>query len=382
MGSGRRQVVDIERQTVVNPVNNSQPDANITNKRPSTESAALPPSLWGWHTILSLAITIAIFAFLATKLDLSRIWHEVSQSNVTLLILGALSHYATYPLRGARWQRCMTHLPATCGQGKFGLLLFFYNAVDNVVPAKLGDVYGAHLARINCGIRRSAAMGSLVFLRMVDAWIVLVLALPASWFLFSAKLPKAVFWALIGGGIIAVAATAILLTFFFLKKSLPGWLPEKIKDIVRAFQTGMWPRPSEAIPIAALTLSIWFLETLWIFFLVLGFGVTLNGKEAVFLTMIPLLASGFPLTPSGAGVVDITLFSCLRVVGIASPLAVSITVVNRFIDYWLHIGLGLLVWALREKLGIRAIRDVAGEGPHPSVTADTPASSKRELPKG
>ncbi len=130
---------------------------------------------------------------------------------------------------------------------------------------------------------------------------------------------------------------------------------------MRAFQTGMWPRPSEAIPIAALTLSIWFLETLWIFFLVLGFGVTLNGKEAVFLTMIPLLASGFPLTPSGAGVVDITLFSCLRVVGIASPLAVSITVVNRFIDYWLHIGLGLLIWALREKLGIRAIRDVAGD---------------------
>ena len=213
-------------------------------------------------------------------------------------------------------------------------------------------------------------MGSLVFLRMVDAWIVLALALPASWLLFSAKLPKAVFWALIGGGIIAVAATAIILIFFFLKKSLPGWLPDKIKDVVRAFQTGMWPRPSEAIPIAALTIAIWVLETLWIFVLVLGFGVTLNGKESVFLTMIPLLASGFPLTPSGAGVVDITLFSCLRVVGVPSPLAVSITVVNRFIDYWLHIGLGLLVWALREKLGIRAIRDVAGAEPNPSDTAD------------
>jgi uncharacterized protein (TIRG00374 family) len=352
------------------PVSDNHPDPKIANNKSAPEKGDLPPSLWGWHTILSLAITIAIFAFLASKLDLARIWHEVSQSNVMLLVLGALAHYATYPLRGARWQRCMTRLPTRCGQGKFGLLLFFYNAVDNVVPAKLGDVYGAHLARINCGFRRSAAMGSLVFLRMVDAWIVLALALPASWLLFSAKLPKAVFWALIGGGIIAVAATAIILIFFFLKKSLPGWLPDKIKDVVRAFQTGMWPRPSEVIPIAALTAAIWVLETLWIFLLVLGFGVTLNGKEAVFLTMIPLLASGFPLTPSGAGVVDITLFSCLRVVGVPSPLAVSITVVNRFIDYWLHIGLGLLVWALREKLGIRAIRDVAGAEPNPSDTAD------------
>ena len=31
-----------------------------------------------------------------------------------------------------------------------------------------------------------------------------------------------------------------------------------------------------------------------------GFGETLSGAETVFLTMIPLLASAFPLTPSGA----------------------------------------------------------------------------------
>jgi len=137
----------------------------------------------------------------------------------------------------------------------------------------------------------------------------------------------------------------------------------------------MWPQTGEIIPIAGLTLAIWVLETLWIFFLVLGFGKTLSGTEAVFLTMIPLLASGFPLTPSGAGVVDITLFSCLRVVGVASPLAMSITVVNRFIDYWLHIGLGLLVWAMRERLGIRAVRDVAGAVP---VASKTLAASKSD----
>jgi uncharacterized protein (TIRG00374 family) len=111
----------------------------------------------------------------------------------------------------------------------------------------------------------------------------------------------------------------------------------------------------------------------------LGFGKMLSGTEAVFLTMIPLLASGFPLTPSGAGVVDITLFSCLRVVGVGSPLAMSITVVNRFIDYWLHIGLGLLVWALRERLGFRAVRDVVGSVPAASETREASKSGNRTL---
>jgi uncharacterized protein (TIRG00374 family) len=74
--------------------------------------------------------------------------------------------------------------------------------------------------------------------------------------------------------------------------------------------------------------------------------------------MIPLLASAFPFTPSGAGVVEITLYSCLRVLGVATPIAGSLTVVNRFIDYWLHIALGVIVWAIRRLIGLRTWRDV------------------------
>lgn len=330
----------------------------------SLENGEKVPALWGWHTYLSIAIAVVILVGLASMVDLDRIWREVAACEKKFLLLGLLAHYATYPLRGLRWRRCLMQLPIKCGKAKFGLLVFFYNAVDNVVPAKLGDVYGAHLARINCGIRRSAAMGSLVFLRMVDAWVVLALALPASWSLFSDKFPRAVILALTGGGIIAFILTFIMLIFFLLKRSLPRWLPEKIQQIIRAFHTAMWPRPSETIPIAALTLGIWALETLWIFLLALAFGLKLSPAEAVFLTMIPLLASAFPITPSGAGVVEITMFTCLRIVGVSSALAVSVTAANRFIDYWLHIGLGLLIWAIKRRLGLRALRDVPVEDLH------------------
>jgi uncharacterized protein (TIRG00374 family) len=242
--------------------------------------------------------------------------------------------------------------------GRFGLLVFFYNFVDNVVPAKLGDVYGAHLARINGGISRSAAMGSLVFVRMVDAWVVLLLATLASWILFSAKLPRTIAWSLIGGGVIAVAASSIVLTFFLLKRALPRWLPQRIQRMIHAFHTGMWPRSQEIVPIAILTVLIWTLEVLWIFFLAQAFGVRPRPAEAVFLTMIPLLATAFPLTPSGTGMVELTLFSCLRALGVSSPIAASLTVANRLIDHWLHIGLGLIIWAMSGAIGLHTWREV------------------------
>jgi hypothetical protein len=247
--------------------------------------------------------------------------------------------------------------------------------VDNLVPAKLGDVYAAHLARINFKIRRSAAMGSIVFLRMIDAWIILILASLVSWILFSAHLPQAVTWSLIGGGIIAVSATSIMLLFFLFNKKLPGWIPDKVQQMIQAFHTGMWPRTRELLPIAALTIIIWVLETIWIFCLVLAFNLRIDLVEAIFLTMIPLLASAFPFTPSGAGVVEITLYSCLRVVGVSTPIAGSLTVVNRFIDYWLHIALGVIVWAFRRLIGLRTWRDVQledSDNPDPAGTETRP----------
>ena len=334
------------------------------------------PALWGWHTYVSIAITAVFLIFLAAMLDLKEVWREIAATDKKFLLLGGLAHYATYPVRGWRWRRCLNHLSPRGGTGKFGLLVFFYNFVDNVVPGKLGDVYGAHLARINCGVRRSAAMGSILFVRTVDAWIVLLLASLASWILFSAQMTRSVVWSLIGGGFIAVAATSIVLLLFLFRNSLPGWLPEKVQQMIHAFRSGMTPKPAELAPIGLLTVLIWVLETFWIVFLALAFGLRLSPAQAVFLTMIPLLASAFPLTPSGAGVVELTLFSCLRVAGVPTPIAVSLTVVNRFIDYWLHIGLGLLTWAIRRSIGLRTWREVPFEDLRPVASPDSTLSQE------
>ncbi len=332
--------------------------------------------MWGWPTYLSIVMAMIILIVAATMVDLKAIWREIAACDKRFVILGALAHYATYLVRGMRWRRCLIHLPVKAGNGRFGLLVFFYNFVDNLVPAKLGDVYAAHLARINFRIRRSAAMGSIVFLRMIDAWIILVLASLASWILFAAHLPRAVTWSLIGGGIIAVGATSIMLVFFIFKNKLPGWIPDKVQQMIQAFHTGMWPRPQELLPITALTVVIWMLETLWIFCLVLAFNLQIGPVQAIFLTMIPLLASAFPFTPSGAGVVEITLYSCLRVIGVSTPVAGSLTVVNRFIDFWLHIALGVIVWAFRRLIGLRTWRDVQLKGSEESDSSDLTAQGK------
>lgn len=329
------------------------------------------PRLWGWHTVLSGAAALTLLMLLAGLVNWPAVWQELLACNKGYVFLGAVCHYLTYPVRGLRWRRCLARFPLRGGRGRFAWVVFFYNAVDNVVPGKLGDLYAAHMARINFGIRRSAAIGSIVFLRMTDAWIVLAVALTTSLLLLSTRLPDAVLWSLMGGGAVAVAATTVILVSLFLESSLPAWIPEKIRSMIQAFQEGIWPRGRELLPIFGLTVVIWALESLWIFWLTLGFGLKVEPAAVLFITMVPLLASAFPLTPSGAGVVEVTLFSCLRVLGVAAPLAGSITVLNRFLDYWLHIGLGLVLWAFRRRVGLRSWREAGSVSGTPGpVTAD------------
>jgi uncharacterized membrane protein YbhN (UPF0104 family) len=309
--------------------------------------------LWGWSTLMSLAITLAILLGLGAMLDIHETWRQVVACDKMLMVLGGLAHYVTYVVRGYRWQRCLTQVSSPCQWRMFGLLIFFANGVDNVVPGKLADVYAAHLARINCGVRRSTALGALVFLRMVDAWVVLLLAALASWWLFATSLPRAVLWSLLLGVCVAGGVTLVLLVCGLSKMALPTWFPARGQQMLHAFHIGMRPPLPQLGLIIVLTGLIWGLESVWTVSLAVAFGIKVRLMQGMFLTMIPLLASALPLTPSGVGVVEVTMYSCLRLLNVSTATAASWTVVHRLIDYWLHIGVDALLWAFRRPLGLR-----------------------------
>lgn len=314
--------------------------------------------LWGISSYVSILITVAILSFLVSRLNLPEVWRKFQETDKLFLLIAGSAHYATYYIRGMRWRSSLSRFQLEDGNSRFALMIFFYNFIDNIVPGKLADVYGSHLARINLGIGRSAALGSIVFLRMLDAWVIFFAALLSSWIIFSSRLPSSILWSLIVGGIIALGATSLLLVIAVFNKFVPSFFPERILDIIRRFHDGMLPRSVNLMPILLMTFTIWILESLWIYFLVLAYGIDLSPGKLLFITTIPLLASAFPITPSGTGLVELTLFSCLRVISIESSVAASLTVVNRFIDYWLHILLGLFLFIFRRFFHLHTWREI------------------------
>ena len=323
------------------------------NPSPALETHPEEVRLWCWPTVVSLALTLGIVLGLGAMLDLQETWRQVVACDKTLLVVGGVAHYVTYVVRGSRWQRCLTPVSRPGQWRLFGLLLFFANGVDNVVPGKLADVYAAHLARINCGVRRSTALGALVFMRLVDAWVVCLLAALASWWLFATSLPRAVLWSLLLGLCLAGGGTLVLLVCVVSPRVLPPWLPARGQQMLHAFYLGLWPPSSQVGRIIVLTSLLWSLESVWTVSLAAAFGIKVGLMQGMFLTMMPLLASAVPLTPSGVGVVEVTMYSCLRLLDVSTATAASVTVVHRLIDSWLHMGVGAVLWVFRRPIGLR-----------------------------
>lgn len=66
---------------------------------------------------------------------------------------------------------------------------------------------------------------------------------------------------------------------------------------------------------------------------------------------------------------ELSLFGCLLAVRAPEALAASVVVLNRLIDYWLHIALGVLTFAFRKRLGLRTWRETPLDE---SILAKTP----------
>ena len=99
-------------------------------------------------------------------------------------------------------------------------------------------------------------------------------------------------------------------------------------------------------------------------------------QPLIILCIIPFGAIGAIAGHAVMGL-EITLFSCLRVVGVTSPIAGSLTVVNRFLDYWLHIMLGVLIWAIRRVIRLRTWRDVPLEKFAENDSAEVPVGQNQ-----
>jgi len=332
------------------------------------QQVAIGKRFGDWRTIASFAFAVLILGFAASKVDWPAAWRVLRHANVALFALAFVAYYISFPIRTHRWRRLMHNSNHGALREKidhyptWDLLQILYLSwfANVIIPAKLGDVYRAYLARRWIGVSLSRTVGTVLAERILDLIVLFPLLVASAFLTFQAKLfsahDKLVSEALLGALVLAVIAGVILVIMWRAGESVLRVLPHRFHDVYLHFRHGAVSSfGNEAPALFGQTVVIWLLEGARLTCILAALGLLTPGKigpaAAVFLALGSSVLTTLPLTPGGLGVVESFIPAVLVILGVAGGFSTgaAVAVLDRIISYLSIAVFGFILYILSDK---------------------------------
>jgi uncharacterized protein (TIRG00374 family) len=334
------------------------------------QQVAIGKRLGDWRTLLSFAIAAAILVFAVIKANIK--WglalHTLGHANLALFALAFVVYYASFPIRTHRWRRLMRNANHGALQQKidrFPLwdltqILYLSWFANVVIPAKLGDVYRAYLARRWLGVSLSRTVGTILAERILDLMVLFPLLLVSAFLTFQAKLlsthDSKITYALVVGLILAVVAGTVLVVIWRAGDSVLRVLPHRVHDIYMHFRHGaVHSFGNDAPALVGQTVVVWLLEGARLWCILWALQLLAPGKvgpsAALFLALGSSVLTTLPLTPGGLGFVEPFIFTVLALIGVHGGISTgaAVAVLDRIISYLSIAVIGFCLYAFTDK---------------------------------
>lgn len=295
----------------------------------------------GWRGLLGVVISIALLWWTLRDVSFAEVWDVLRQSRVGWFIVAALVATLSFPIRAWRWRYI---LEPTAGALPFGALwraTAIGMMVNNVSPARAGELARAYVvAHETRRLRFAAALASLVVDRVFDTVVVLVLLMtvvllpgfPSGAMVGTWPVEKVLLVGT-GGALVALLMLVVIALnpalLLRIAEPLIGRVAPKLLEKGRAFLIsfgsglGVLRDPRRSAIVFFWALVMWLVNgaSFWIAFRAVDINATL--PAALFLQSILAFAVAVPSAPGFFGLFEAATKVALRVYGIDDTLAVS-----------------------------------------------------------
>jgi uncharacterized membrane protein YbhN (UPF0104 family) len=324
----------------------------VTEPAPDSAALAPPGRLLTRRTILSLvaAAVIVVVAVWRAPIDWSDAWSRIRHANVGLYLAALIVYQASFLVRSWRWKLLLRNAgedPPTMPLVPILVVSFFVNCV---VPAKMGDVYRAYLARLRQRVPVSRALGTIIAERLLDLVVLMGLLLIAGAIVFHDRAPAVLIPYLVAGvAVCAAGIGAILVMRAGRGQRLLRLLPEAVFHRYESFRMGTVESFRHLEVLIPLTALVWGMESarLALVVLALGDGGSLGPAQLLLIALVAALLTTVPFLPGGLGLVEAGMVGVLvSVGGLGRNAALSIALLDRSISYGSVVAVGAVVFAV------------------------------------
>ena len=304
-----------------------------------------------------LALVLAFVGVLAWRVNLGNALRTFGDVHYGWVAAALAVFTVSKFLHAARWRILLGRTQGLPLSGLFGTYLIS-NMVNNLMPLRTGD-----LVRIQVPARRynipRAELTATVFVveTLLDVVTFVILLLAGLGLQDVPAMRQSVLWTLVGLVALAVALTALAarirlpedLSQVGWGRLLPGWLRQRVAELVPPFVDGLAALRDPRIGARAIAISFpaWLVEVVvfWLFGQAFGLGL---GFGAYLVIMISAnLVVSLPITPTSLGVYEVALQEVIALFGVDRSLAAGYAIgTHLFMSLWI-VATGLLAtWLL------------------------------------
>jgi uncharacterized protein (TIRG00374 family) len=323
------------------------------------------------RTLISFALAIALILFVLRgfNIDFEKTWAYMRGADLSLLLIGLVVFYMTFPLRAFRWRVLLENAGVPVREGRRSwastpaLIEYLYLSwfANCIVPAKLGDAYRGYLLKRNGRVSFSATFGTIFAERLLDMLGLFTFLVISGWVVFGTHLPPSTNIIFISGLILVVLIIAGLAGMRWFSPIVRRFLPHKLLRVYESFESAALRsfRPSILPLLALLTGAVWLLEGFRLFFVIQALGVEglhLTLPVIIFVALASSLLTVIPVTPGGLGVVEGAVTAVLLALPVAAgaqpvsrDLALAVTFLDRSINFWSIIVFGLVLYVFSKR---------------------------------
>lgn len=235
---------------------------------------------------------------------------------------------------------------------KESLFVFFSGLSMIVTPGKLGEIWKSWLIRDISGDELSKTLPVVIMDRLTDVISLILLSFTGIFYyrdsmslLIILSLSCAVFYFAIRSQTISGKMKT------FIEKRF-GKYTNNMQLMHETMNKAM--EPKIFVSLSMLNALAWFFECMGLYYVILGFGQSINVILSTFIFSFSSLAGGVSMVPGGIGVTEAGVSGLLMLNGISPAVSVGAALILRMGSFWYGAILGFTVYVLFKR---RIIKD-------------------------
>ena len=298
----------------------------------------------GLLALFGIALGLGLLWAALRNIDFDELRRLVRDIDPRWVIAGIAAYAAGIALRIVRWRSLLAQLvPAT--YRNVGIILIVGYAVNNILPARLGEFFRADFAKKRLGLDRSAVLGTILVERTFDGLTVVGMlclglagygaaaVIPGSYGLSAFQLVAASGLALFG---IAIAGVIIGAGHAHRVTVLPDWIHRRVQKFAAGLRT---LNRASLLRLCLLSALVWLMEMAALAAVLRCIAVTLDPPQLMILTGVTALSTLVPTAPGYVGSYQYVFSLAMTAFGLA---AVAGVVAATIVQVALFGGLTLL----------------------------------------